>query len=61
MRPREIALDVGFRPGPVREHLPEPDRLFISGHDAPHARKTNRRLAKFRVGAEGRISHLKRR
>ena len=24
-------------------------------------RKTNRRLAKFRVGAEGRISHLKRR
>ena len=30
-------------------------------HHAPHARKTNRRLAKFRVGAEGRISHLKRR
>ena len=28
---------------------------------APHSRKTNRRLAKFRVGAEGRISHLKRR
>ena len=24
-------------------------------------KKTNRRLAKFRVGAEGRISHLKRR
>jgi IS5 family transposase len=61
LRPREIALDGGFRPGPVREYLPEPDRLFISGHHAPHARKTNRRLAKFRVGAEGRISHLKRR
>jgi IS5 family transposase len=61
LRPREIALDGGFTPGPVREHLPEPDRLFISGHHAPHARKTNRRLAKFRVGAEGRISHLKRR
>jgi transposase, IS5 family len=61
LRPREIALDGGFTPGPVRAHLPEPERLFISGHHAPHARKTNRRLAKFRVGAEGRISHLKRR
>jgi transposase, IS5 family len=61
LRPREIALDGGFTPGPVHAHLPEPDRLFISGHHAPHARKTNRRLAKFRVGAEGRISHLKRR
>ena len=61
LRPQEIALDGGFQPGPVRQHLPEPDRLFISGHHAPHARKTNRRLAKFRVGAEGRISHLKRR
>ena len=48
-------------PARSREHLPEPERLFISGHHAPHARKTNRRLAKFRVGAEGRISHLKRR
>ena len=61
LRPREIALDGGFQPGPVRQFLPEPERLFISGHHAPHARKTNRRLAKFRVGAEGRISHLKRR
>jgi IS5 family transposase len=61
LRPREVALDGGFTPGPVRAHLPEPDRLFISGRHAPHARKTNRRLAIFRVGAEGRISHLKRR
>ena len=61
LRPREIALDGGFPPGPVHQFLPEPDRLFISGQHAPHARKTNRRLAKFRVGAEGRISHLKRR
>jgi transposase, IS5 family len=61
LRPRELALDGGFQPGSVRAHLPAPERLFISGHHAPHARKTNRRLAKFRVGAEGRISHLKRR
>ena len=46
LRPREIALDGGFTPGPVRAHLPATERLFISGHHAPHARKTNRRLAK---------------
>jgi transposase, IS5 family len=61
LRPREIALDGGFQPGPVAEHLPEPDRLLIAGKHAPGSRKTNRRLAKFRVGCEGRISHLKRR
>ena len=61
LRPRELALDGGFTAGPVAEHLPEPERLFISGRHAPHSRKTNRRLAKFRVGCEGRISHLKRR
>ena len=61
LRPREIALDGGFQPGLVREHLPEPAGLLISGHHAPHAHKTNRRLAEFRVGAEGSISHLKRR
>jgi IS5 family transposase len=61
IRPREIALDGGFAPGPVAENLPPPDRLFIAGRRSAGSRKTNRRLAKFRVGAEGRISHLKRR
>ena len=61
IRPREVALDGGFAPGPVAENLPPPDRLFIAGRQAAGSRKTNRRLAKFRVGAEGRISHLKRR
>lgn len=61
LRPREIALDGGFAPGPVAEHLPEPDRLLIAGKHPAGSRKTNRRLAKFRVGCEGRISHLKRR
>ena len=36
-------------------------RAKLAARHAPHSRKTNRRLAKFRVGAEGRISHLKRR
>ena len=61
IRPREVALDGGFAPGPVAESLPSPDRLFIAGRQSAGSRKTNRRLAKFRVGAEGRISHLKRR
>jgi transposase, IS5 family len=61
IRPREIALDGGFTPGPVADGLPPPDRLFIAGRHSAGSAKTNRRLAKFRVGAEGRISHLKRR
>ncbi len=60
VRLREIALDGGFQPDPVAEHLPNPERLFIGDKHAPGSRKTNRRLAKFRVGCEGRISHLKR-
>lgn len=61
IRPREIALDGGFQPGPVADCLPSPDRLLIAGKHPAGSRRTNRRLAKFRVGAEGRISHLKRR
>jgi transposase, IS5 family len=61
LRPREIALDGGFQPGPVHDHLPPPDRVFIAGRQSAGSTKTNRRLAKFHVGAEGRISHLKRR
>jgi IS5 family transposase len=57
---REVALDGGFAPGPVEQHLPPPDRIFIAGRLSAGSRKTNRRLAKFRVGCEGRISHLKR-
>jgi len=61
LRLKELALDGGFAPGPVEQHLPPPDRAFIAGRRSAGSKKTNRRLAKFRVGAEGRISHLKRR
>jgi IS5 family transposase len=61
IRPRELALDGGFTPGPVQEHLPAAQRTFIAGRQSAGSRKTNRRLARFRVGCEGRISHLKRR
>ena len=35
--------------------------MFIAGRHEPGSRRTNRRLARYRTGEEGRISHLKRR
>ncbi|HEX6471047.1 MAG TPA: transposase [Streptosporangiaceae bacterium] len=61
LRPRELALDGGFFPDGVAEALPGPGRVFISGRQSAGSRRTDRRLARFRVGIEGRISHLKRR
>jgi IS5 family transposase len=61
LKPRELALDGGFFPIGVAEQLPEPERVFIAGRQSAGSRRTNRRLARFRVGIEGRISHLKRR
>ena len=60
IRPREVALDGGFAPGPVDEHLPARERTFVAGRQSAGSRRTDRRLARYRVGAEGRISHLKR-
>ena len=64
IRPREIALDGGFNPGPTRQALEDhgltPDRVFIAGRHQPGSRHTQRRLQRYRTGAEGRISHLKR-
>jgi IS5 family transposase len=61
LRPREVALDGGFFPIGVAEDLPGPERIFIAGRQSAGSRRTDRRLARFRVGIEGRISHLKRR
>ena len=35
--------------------------MFIAGRQSAGSRRTDRRLARFRIGIEGRISHLKRR
>jgi IS5 family transposase len=61
LRPREVALDGGFFPIGVAQALPDSQRVFIAGRQSAGSRRTNRRLARFRVGIEGRISHLKRR
>ena len=60
--PREIAVDGGFNVGPTTEALEdlEPERVFISGRQQPGSKRTQRRMQRYRTGAEGRISHLKR-
>jgi IS5 family transposase len=60
--PREIALDGGFHTNLTTEAISPltPDRVFITGRQQPGSRRTQRRLQRYRTGAEGRISHLKR-
>lgn len=63
IKPREFALDGGFGHRRTDEQLASiaPKRTFIAGRAEPsRSRRTARRLARYRVGAEGRISHLKR-
>jgi len=63
LSPREVALDGGFQTKASEQALAPlaPERTFIAGRASPGSRRTQRRLARYRVGAEGRISHLKRR
>jgi transposase, IS5 family len=59
---KEIALDGGFNIGPTTQALEDlaPERVFISGRQQPGSKRTQRRMQRYRTGAEGRISHLKR-
>ena len=63
IRPREVALDGGFNVGPTSTALQDlrPKNVFIAGRQEPGSKRTQRRLRRYRTGAEGRISHLKRR
>jgi transposase, IS5 family len=61
--PREVALDGGFNVGPTRTALEDlhPTTVFIAGRQQPGSKRSQRRMRRYRTGAEGRISHLKRR
>src|SRR3954469_22249279 len=63
LRPRQVALDGAFGQHMSREQLTsiDPERIFVAGRAEPGSRRTRKRLARYRTGAEGRISHLKRR
>jgi transposase, IS5 family len=63
IRSLEVALDGGFQPGPTSTAFSDapPRRVFIAGRQQPGSERTQRRLRRYRTGAEGRISHLKRR
>ncbi len=58
---REAAFDAGFTEK-LAHTLLEPLGCtpFIAGVSKPPSRRTHRRLARYRVGSEGRIAHVKR-
>ncbi len=62
LRPREVALDGAFGQRRSAEQLAElkPKRIFVAGRQEPDSPRSRRRLRRYRTGAEGRISHLKR-
>jgi IS5 family transposase len=59
LRPREVALDGGFPVEAANSALPG-SAVFIAGRQQPLSRRPRKRLAGYRAGCEGRISHLKR-
>jgi IS5 family transposase len=63
LRPREVAVDGGFQPGPTNSALADlaPETVFIAGRQHPQSKRSQRRLRRYRTGQQGRISHLKRR
>ena len=63
LRPREVALRRRASARPCRQDqlaAVGPERVFVAGRHEPGSRRTRKRLARYRTGAEGRISHLKR-
>lgn len=56
----EGSFDAGFHRAETEAALPGVVAHIVGSHDNQGSRRTRRRRANFRVGAEGRISHLKR-
>jgi IS5 family transposase len=59
LSPREIALDGGFPVEVANRAFPHAE-VFVAGRQHPPSRRSTKRLASYRAGSEGRISHLKR-
>jgi IS5 family transposase len=59
LTPREAAFDGGFPIEAATAALPDTD-VFVAGQQQARSRRSRKRLAGYRVGCEGRISHLKR-
>lgn len=57
---REGSFDAGFQRDETEAALPGVTAHIVGSHDNAGSRRTRRRRANFRVGAEARISHLKR-
>jgi transposase, IS5 family len=58
---KEIVLDGGFMPTPSNTALEDlTDTIHITGRQESGSRRSRRRRQRYRTGAEGRISHLKR-
>lgn len=59
---REVALDGGFGHHKSIEQLAplKPERVYIAGRANDWSKRTTKRLYRYRTGAEGRISHIKR-
>lgn len=56
----EGSFDAGFHRAETETALPGVVAHIVGSHDNAGSRRTRRRRANFRVGAEARISHLKR-
>ena len=59
IKPKEVAVDGGFPVDVVNQAFPDAN-VFVAGRQHPPSRRSKKRLASYRAGAEGRISHVKR-
>ena len=61
IKPKEAVFDGGFGSEATAQAMHSLGaKIFIVGRPHPSSRRTRRRLARYRVGCEGRIAHLKR-
>jgi transposase, IS5 family len=58
---REVMVDGGFKQAPTNSALEDlAHEVHIAGRQQKGSRRTRRRRQRYRVGVEGRVSHLKR-